>query len=363
MSRLAIGGEFGLSRFSTSSRLADTMNDSPALQFFESGRDSIRAVLDVFPSKQILASAFSCRAVVDTLSHPGPQNLTLFDIDSSFYPDVDRIAAHLEDRKGDFSNLLFFLGNLWGTKYPVGLLEFLRRFRKSGGTVIEDLTHKLDSQPLTESDGWMCSTRKWFGTTGLAALNLFQETFVANSNNTYTPSSLSMRLFQMRLLNFVPRQSAFRKFVIESLRYSDQMLGSSQLISVANKREIRRFRSQDWSQILASRYKNKSRLEACLQPTSTVSVLNPIAANMSIFPTTVKISSGQAALRNHLRDHNVFAANLWPLGTWGSLYPSAYSLSSSVLTLPCDQRFNEDSSARIADFINSYCLQEEKTTG
>jgi len=363
MDRRALGGEFGLARFSNNSRIADTMNDSPALQFFESGRDSIRAVLDVFPSKHILASAYSCRAVVDSLSHSGPQNLTLVDIDSSLYPNIDQIADHLHYRKGDYSDLLFFLGNLWGTRYPVSLLEFLQQFRRSGGTVIEDLTHKLDSQPLADSDGWMCSTRKWFGTTGLAALNLFEETFVASSNKTYTPSSLSLRLFHMRLLNFVPRQSAFRKLIIEQLRHSDEMLGSNQMISVANRREIRRFRSQDWSQILASRYRNKSRLEGCLQPTSTISVLNPIAANMSVFPTTIKISSGQEALRTYLRRHNVFAANLWPLGHLKAFYPSAYSLSRSALTLPCDQRFNMDSSTRIADLINSYRLNEEKTTG
>lgn len=363
LTRLAVGGEFGLGQFSTKSRIANLVNDSPTLQFFNSGRDSIRAVLEIFSDKHILVSAYSCRAVVDTLGSHKCQSLTMFDIDSTFYPDVDHITAHLHGRRGDYSDQLFFLGNLWGTRYPEGLLEFLREFRRCGGTVIEDLTHKLDSRPLSESDGWMCSTRKWFGTTGLAALNLFQGGFVASPSNTHTPSSLSMRLSLMGLLRYIPRQSNFRKFIIERLHQTDERLGSNQLISVANQREVRRFRSQDWHRILATRHKNKLKLEECIQQTSAIRIINPVASNQSTFPTTIKISTGQMALRNYLRRNNIFAANLWPLGHWRLFYPAAYSLSCSVLTLPCDQRINEDLSARMADLVNSYTHKESKTIG
>ena len=352
--QIALGGEFPLSRFPKDSLARSKIDPSPGAIYFESGRDAIRALLTILPKRQIFASSYSCEAVISALGWLNGDNLKLLAIDSTMYPDPELIKIQVQRQAGDFSNALFFLGNLWGTPYPLELISFLKSFRDGGGIVVEDITHKFDLGPMSEVDGWICSVRKWFGTSGLATLNLYHHGFAADQDSLRIAPLVSRRLILMKSLNYFPRQSVLRRQIIERLRKSDPALGSSNLISLASAHEIERFEHQDWQKIFAARIKNKMVYEQQLQQNSLIQILNPTTENLSSFPTTVKISTGNKGLRAFLSSKNIFAANLWPLGQWSIEHPEAISLSDTTLTLPSDQRFNSGSCARIADIVNQY---------
>ena len=352
--QIALGGEFSLSSFAKSSLVLDKADPSPGAIYFESGRDAIRALLTIFPKRKILASSYSCETVISALGWSNGDNLKLLAIDSTMYPDPQLIKEQLLSQAGDYSNALFFLGNLWGTPYPLELISFLKLFRDGGGIVVEDITHKFDLGPMAEVDGWICSVRKWFGTSGLATLNLCQHGFNADQENLRVAPRVTGRLILMKSLNYFPRQSILRRQIIERLRESDAALGRSNLISLASAHEIERFEHQDWQQIFSARIRNKKVYEQQLKQSSLVQILNPTTENLSSFPTTVKISTGNKGLRAFLRSKNIFAANLWPLGQWSIAHPGATSLSHLTLTLPSDQRFNSGSCAQVADIVNQY---------
>ena len=355
--QFALGGEFPLSSFPKSSLSLSKIDPSPGAFYFESGRDAIRALLTIFPKRQILASSYSCETVISALSWSNRDNLKLLAIDSTMYPDPELIKQQLLSQAEDYSNALFFLGNLWGTPYPLELISFLKSFRDGGGIVVEDITHKFDLGPIAEADGWICSVRKWFGTSGLATLNLSHHEFTSDQSNFRVASLVSGRLILMKSLNYFPRQSILRRQIIERLRNSDAALGRSNLISLASKHEIERFEHQDWQQIFAARIKNKKVYEQQMQQNLFIQILNPTTENLSSFPTTIKISMGNKGLRAFLRSKNIFAANLWPLGQWSIAHPGATSLSDLTLTLPSDQRFDSESCARVADIVNHYQKQ------
>jgi len=352
--QIALGGEFPLSSFTKNSLALNKADPSPGAIYFESGRDAIRALLTIFPKRQILASSYSCETVISALGWSNGENLKLLSIDSTMYPDPQLIKDQLLSQAGDYSNNLFFLGNLWGTPYPLELISFLKSFREGGGIVVEDITHKFDLGPIAEVDGWICSVRKWFGTSGLATLNLYHHGFTADQDNLRVAPLMSRRLILMKSLNYFPRQSVFRRQIIEKLRNSDAALGSSNPISLASKNEIERFAHQDWHRIFAARIKNKLVYEQQLQQNSLIQIINPTTENLSSFPTTIKISKGNKSLRIFLRSKNIFAANLWPLGQWSIAHPEATCLSDLTLTLPSDQRFDSGSCARVVDVINQY---------
>jgi len=359
--QIALGGEFPLSSFAKNSLALSKIDPSPGAIYFESGRDAIRAMLTIFPKRQILASSYSCETVISALGWSNRDNLKLLAIDSTMYPDPHLIKEQLLSQAGDYSNVLFFLGNLWGTPYPLELISFLKSFRERGGIVIEDITHKFDLGPIAEVDGWICSVRKWFGTSGLATLNLYHHGFTADQHNLRVAPPVSRRLILMKSLNYFPRQSILRRQIIEKLRDSDAALGSSNLISLASTNEIERFEHQDWQQIFTNRIKNKIVYEQQLQQNSLIQILNPTTENLNSFPTTIKISTGNKSLRAFLRSKNIFAANLWPLGQWSIAHPEANGLSELTLTLPSDQRFDSGSCARVADLINQYQINNPLT--
>lgn len=350
--KIALGGEFPLSSFAKNS--LNKAHPYPGAIYFESGRDTIRALLNIFPRRQILASSYSCETVISALGWPNGNNLKLMTIDSTMYPDIHLIKEQLLDQAGDYSNALFFLGNLWGTPYPLELISFLKLFRDRGGIVVEDITHKFDLGPIAEVDGWICSVRKWFGTSGLAMLNLCHHEFNADQVNLRVAPRVSGRLILMKCLNYFPRQSILRRQIIERLRNSDAALGRSNLLSLASSHEIQRFEQQDWQQIFAARIRNKIVYERQLRQNSLIRILNPTTENLSSFPTTIRISIGNEGLRTFLRSKDIFAANLWPLGQWSIAHPGATNLSHLTLTLPSDQRVNSESCARVADIINEY---------
>jgi len=292
--------------------------------------------------------------VTNALAWSNSKNLVLLPIDSTMYPNPDLIREQLVNLKGDYSKTMIFLGNLWGISYPTKLISFLDSFRKGGGLVIEDITHKLDLEPIGQSDGWICSLRKWFGTSGLAVLNLNQQSFKANQDNSCIAPGLSGRLIWMQSLNYLPRQSFLRRQIIERLRNSDAILGTKNLVSLAHPKEIERFKHQDWQQIFSSRVRNKIVFEQILNQNLGFQILNTTTDALGCFPTTISISSGHQAIRAFLRQQNIFAANLWPLGQWGEAHPKANDLSKSTLTLPSDQRFSEETCIKIAELINHY---------
>jgi hypothetical protein len=358
--RIALGGEFGLSRVPRGLTTPTRLSFSPETMYFQSGRDAIRALLTIFPQKRIFASSYSCDSVINSLRWENWENLILLDIDSTLYPDLNYLGEKLSLRTGDYSDTLFFLGNLWGTPYPPDLHLFLDSYRNGGGTVIEDITHKIDLRPIDEADGWVCSARKWFGTSGLAALNVYGSSLIDEQLNLRVASSMSMRLVLMQVLNYFPKQTVLRRQIIELLRDSDSKLGYGKLITLASRTEINRFQNQDWQSAFEARLRNKQIYEDRIEQNLTIKIVNPTTLNFGSFPTTIKVASGQLELRAFLRSKNVFAANLWPLGEWGAANPNANKLSTLMLTLPTDQRYDSESCIRIAELVNHYQAKLDK---
>ena len=352
--RIALGGEFALSRLIRGTKQPTRLSFSPDTLYFQSGRDAIRALMTIFPQKMIFVSSYSCDSVINALRWKNSENLSLLDIDSTFYPDLNYLSEKISRPAGDYSDTLFFLGNLWGTPYPPELILFLKSYRDGGGTVIEDITHKIDLRPVDEADGWVCSARKWFGTSGLAALNVYGYPLILEQTKLRVASSMSMRLVLMQILNWFPKQTVSRRRIIEMVRDSDNKLGYGKLITSASRTEINRFHNQDWQNIFEARLRNKKIYEDRIEQNSNVEIVNATTVHSGAFPTTIKVASGQQDLRTFLRSQNVFAANLWPLGEWGAAHPIANKLSHLMLTLPTDQRFDSKSCIRIAELVNHY---------
>jgi dTDP-4-amino-4,6-dideoxygalactose transaminase len=319
--------------------------------FFESGRDAIRAVLSQFSNRKVIASAYSCKAVLDAFSHTHEGALVFVDIDESYYPNTTQLVQLLQSYHGDYSRIVFFLGNLWGIPYPKSLLELLNIVRSGGGVIVEDLTHNLDASPLAQAHFWIASLRKWLGTSGLAAAAPSIGTTNALPVPTVHASQVSLRLFQLRTLSHFKHQSAMRIRIIESLRRSDAALGNRAEPVLAHAREIQRFRSQDWPKIFARRMQNKSVLEQILRHETELQILNKVSSDCGPFATTIELASGSAGLKNYLRQHDIYAATLWPLGNWAEVHPRSLALSNSCLTLPCDERYSPERVEEMAHLV------------
>lgn len=346
-----MGGEYPLSPVYKGGSGEDFSDRFTRATFFESGRDAIRTVLSQFSNRKVIASAYSCKAVLDAFSYTHKGALAFVDIDESYYPNTTRLVQLLRSYHGDYSRLIFFLGNLWGIPYPKSLLEILNLVRSGGGVIVEDLTHNLDASPLTQAHFWIASLRKWLGTSGLAAAAPSIGATNVLPLPTDRASRVSLRLFQLRTLSHFRYQSAMRIRVIESLRRSDAALGSRAEPVLAHPREIQRFRSQDWPKIFARRMQNKSILEQVLRHETELQILNKVSSECGPFATTIELASGSAGLKNYLRQHDIYAATLWPLGKWAEVHPRSLELSSRSLTLPCDERYSPEQVSEMAHLV------------
>jgi hypothetical protein len=94
-------------------------------------------------------------------------------------------------------------------------------------------------------------------------------------------------------------------------------------------------------------------------------VLNELLRDIALFPKAhldivplgfpIRVRNREG-LQAHLLNHNVASGVHWNLqGVIPTKYEESHRLSKDIITLPCDQRYNEDDMNYMAEIIRKYC--------
>jgi len=352
-----VGGEFSL-RYHKKKFGTRPNSLAGKLHLVRSGRDALRAALSYFPNKsRIFVSAYTCDSVFAALSMVPRVEVIVVDIDDSMYPSAAVLSAIVGSATKDFSTDIYLLGSVFGIEYPSSLLHFLEQFRDKNGTVIEDITHRIDLDSPPERDAWFCSIRKWFGTPGLGAFSVSLTANKLGSDNLFHSrvDHLRLRNAGMRLLGYKRLQQFFRRPLIEYLRWTDRRLGLHRKISTPNLADVAAFGSIDWNSLLKTRHENKKALELLLEDVGGIRLVNSSTNADGSFPLTIWVDKDRDGLRSHLRAANIFAPVLWPIaGSPDQNSARAKVASEHILTLSLDQRYGINEVNRCADLVKDF---------
>ena len=347
--RKPIGGEFSIGSFKTDETFEIWHSYLGPITQMGSGRDALRALLGMWPSRSIVfLSAFSCDAITTTLVSQCNLDLRLIDIGPNLYPDISIFRKELAEF-GDRAIIL--VGNLYGTKYPNEIINFINEVRSLGIPVIEDRTHNLDLAPTIRSDAWFASARKWIPAPGLGI-------YSAPSPCSVPLRRFSSRIFYrytaMRILGYVLLFPTIRNKLVAILRNSDSRLGSGrQLIGKAYFGSTK-ISANQFSAVLDIRRRNAKILAEYLISISQIEIIN-LSSSASSFSVTFRCLSYRDELREFLSARSIFAPILWPVPeSYELLYPNTYSFSKSTLTIPLDQRYSVKETIFVATSIKEF---------
>jgi len=238
---------------------------------------------------------------------------------------------------------------------------FYKEIQDNGSIIIEDATHSLLSSFTLESrpDYYVGSLRKW--------LALPDGGFVlsCNDNNSNLPTILPPDLFYTRCRchamvlkrHYIQDGSHWKKErFLDLFAQADGHL--EQKSEVFGMSEISRtiFRETNWEELILLRRKNYRFLHDALTPYATW--LRPVFSTLpdDVCPLFMPIwvsENHRNILKDFLVGNHIYTPVHWP---FSSLIPQGHenSIYHHCLSIPCDQRYNEESLSRVLETIDRY---------
>lgn len=307
---------------------------------FESGRAALRAVLAHIVSVKkaklnVLLPAYICESVVlpfedyhfNIFFYSGIKSNDEGVIDAINKYDID-VVFHLD----------YFGVNQWKIK-P----DTLKEISALEVILIEDITHSLfNERQYQESDYYIASVRKWFGTaSGGAAFS--KKTF---PKYDYKPSeiielrkvALALKQDYLETNDLNVKSEFLAKFAL-----AEQLLDTRNEINGIDPFSIEVLKKQSVCSLITKRQANYSRLEAFfIEYLPDMLWFEPVDSRACPLFFLVKVSSQRNKLRQYLASKGVYCPIHWPIPDLVESFNMELDLEiyDNVLSIPCDQRYS-----------------------
>lgn len=318
-----------------------------------SGRGALSLLLDhVKPRfKSVLLPSYICDSVILPFELAGYE-LTYYDVDEYLKPiDIDMIKI---SNVGIFLHMGYF-----GFSTNEILSDLISILKSESVIAIEDVTHTLFSQrnnPI-ESDFIIGSIRKWFGipSGGFLASDKTMnfELIDANVDLINTRRSSLNQKFEYMISGNESIKSAY----LSGINRAEQILDEDVKAYKIDQQSETIIKNFDYKQLQSSRKRN---YEFLLKHLSDVDGIEVIFSDLGndvtpiFFPIYVK--SNRDELRRKLIENEIYCPIHWPIPKQvnGNLNIITKNIYESILSLPCDQRYQIEDMHRIINEIVSF---------
>lgn len=347
MKRKEIGSEFHLSPtiVNTSTTEEDTIFEylkNYNISFYDSGRSALRALLGKINVNKVLLPDYICESVRNCF----PQSsITYYNINDSFLIDWDDL---LEKCKDDIDILyIHYFNGYIGSEYDFEKLFTLKK--EKNFLIIEDTTHSFLSNKCTIGDYCVCSLRKWFPISDGGVL--YSQNCIPESTNMSSSSWYEEKRRAMIHKGCYLKGDKIKKEEFLSAFSTTETLLDAQSESFALSTQTH----YDLKKINIKKIA-QSRKENFLILLKNLSELPVVAfGGVQQVPLFFTISINERdQLRKYLTENDIYCPVHWPLYSEleerdGSVYKQKRELS-----IPIDQRYNEDDMFYIIKTIKKY---------
>lgn len=343
-----IGSEFplvpGASRGGRA--LAGTTLGRPR-SLLRSGRDALRALLEVCPPGPVGLPAYACESLHQACAE---REVRVLPVDSSLHPRPEAV------QRFDGAVLVFL--PLWGGDAPEALRQEVARARGAGLVVLEDRTHCLLSpgvEPVSEVG--FASLRKW------AAMPDGGCCYGLSTGRTPiepgTPFAERRRDAMSRKARWLQGATEPKEEWLRDLGAAEHLLDASPLPRAMSEAGRRALDQVDWALVARRRRQNERRLRAGLRGLPLTFAVRPDeeALPESVTPLGGVVFFPEPDLRDRVRRalirERIYCPVHWPLPSAVSpdAHPDAWNAGARILTLPCDQRYDFEDMDRLVDAV------------
>lgn len=315
-----------------------------------SGRGALSTILDqVKPKvKNVLLPSYICDSVILPFEKAGYE-LKYYDVDDNFMPiDMDSIE---NSNPGMFLHMGYF-----GFSTNEILLKTISKLKSESVIIIEDVTHTLFSEhhKSIENDFVIGSIRKWFGTPsgGFLASDKIINYELFDADNEFINlrrSSLNRKFEYMK-----SRNKSMKSIHLLAFNRAEQVLDEDIKPYKIDHTSEMIIKNIDYKQLQSSRKRNYDFLLKHLSRVDGIEVIfKDLGSDITpmVFPIYVK--SKRDELRYNLINKEIYCAVHWPIPKQVNvrLNSATKNMYDSILSIPCDQRYQIEDMCRITNEI------------
>ena len=317
--------------------------------YFDSGRSALRYITRYIPENGIaLLPEYICESVTDCFDR---KRICFYRLEQDFTIDMESIKAQVTpDVK------VIFLMHYFGMIQPADKLDALKRAAKERGiAIIEDTTHSMFSKKRTIGDYVISSIRKWMPIPKGGVLYMADNVLGVEIEKSEIPISTeneraaAMILKDLFLKHFLDCNLEYRKMFMEC---ESALNKQKEIYRLSN---FSRFiiSCTDIGEIILRRKRNYQFLEEQLVNCDVLPVCRLNSDDCPfVFPVRVQ---QRDKFRKYLMNHRIYCAVHWPFdGMMKKERVFAAENAYSLISLPVDQRYNEDEMRYMVKVISEY---------
>lgn len=320
------------------------------VNLLSTGRGAINLVLkSIEPKVKVaLLPIYICESVIIPFKVEGYE-IEFYEIDEKLQP------IGLEKVKWVNIGVFFHLG-YYGVNTNNSLDVFFDTLKNNNVIIIEDVTHTLFSKykNYKKNDFVIGSIRKWFGVPsgGFIASEINIEIKKIDSDNEFSVIRKKNLLLKKQYIE--SQKKELKEFFLKGLNQAedliDQNISAKKIDSLS--REI--IKELDENTLIEKRKKNFSYLVKNLMGFTDFRVVNDYLEEGMVpffFPIYSKEKRNQ--IRDTLRSEDIYCPVHWPIPSQvkANISTESLLLYNSILSIPCDQRYDEVDMERIVNVI------------
>lgn len=350
---MEIGSEFWIDKnknFQSDNEMPSWLNKFGNVVLTTSGRGALSLLLNqVEPRvKKALLPSYICDSVILPFEEAGYE-LTYYDVDKYFRPiDIDFIK---NSNTGIFLHMGYF-----GFLTNEILSGTISNLKSKSIIVIEDVTHTLfsDHNKPIDNDFVIGSIRKWFGipSGGFLASNKIMDCELFDDTSDFInlrEISLNEKFEYMN-----SRDKSMKSSYLSGFKKSEQMLDEDIKPYKIDQTSEMIIKSLDNKWLQNSRKRN---YEFLIYQLSGLNGIEVIFSNLEndITPMflPIYIKRSRDKLRQSLIEKEIYCPVHWPIPKQlnGYMNDATKNVYDSILSIPCDQRYQIEDMNRIANEI------------
>jgi len=329
------------------------------------GRGAISILLDniepVIKIKKVLLPSYICDSVINPFIEKGYQCL-FYPITSNLEPDLNLLQRFNFCKIGVFLHLGYF-----GFHTNKNLETFLTKIKNQSVIIVEDISHTLFSNICKSqyNDFFIGSIRKWAGmpSGGFLTLNQpFHEEQPLLQNTTYVTLREKALRMKGEFLNTL--QPSLKKEYLKLFKNAQRLMNEDNRAYKIDSVSLNIIFNLDINFLIAKRRRNFFIL---LNTIKDVRFIEPVFTTLPINVTPlffpVFCHTGRERLRSFLVKKEIYCSIHWPTpkSIVLSYFPESEKIYNTILSIPCDQRYEETDMLRIAEVLKSYQLCKPKS--
>lgn len=348
-----IGSEFWIDK----NNISESANEMPAwlnkfgnVVLTTSGRGALSLLLDqVKPRvKKALLPSYICDSVILPFEKAGYE-LTYYDVDKYFRPiDIETIK---NSNTGIFLHMGYF-----GFLTNQVLSDTILSLKSKSIIVIEDVTQILfsDHKSPIENDFVIGSIRKWFGTPSGGFLASYKSINCELLDDTSDFINLRKISLHRKIEYMNSRDKYMKSTYLSGLKMAEQILDedvkpykvdqtSEMIIKSLDNKRLQNFRKRNY-EFLAYQLSGLNGIEV---------IFNNLENNITPMFFPIYIKRNRDKLRQSLIEKEIYCPVHWsmPKQLNGCLNDVTKNIYDSILSIPCDQRYQIEDMRRITNEI------------